>query len=260
MKVIGEQSADITFVLTSCGRFDLLDETLSSFFVHNTAPIARYLLIEDSGLDTVRKLVEHFPIPIEVIVNRPSLGQIASIDNAYETVTTPYVFHCEDDWRFFRSGFIEESLALLKIDPSISVVCSRSLNDADRFSSVLDAPLVTIGGVSYRKPHPWRDPVWKGYTFNPGLRRMSDYQVLGSFKRWGDESDASLFFKRKGMVIAFLDPPACETTGAKRRLSKQAPIRNPWSRVQRLWSKWCFRFKRPGHTQPRLRKGNSSSN
>jgi hypothetical protein len=42
-------SPDITFVLTSCGRFDLLTDTIASFLAFNTAPIARYLVVEDSG-------------------------------------------------------------------------------------------------------------------------------------------------------------------------------------------------------------------
>ena len=246
MNTTDEHCTDVTFVLTSCGRFDLLEETLSSFFAHNTAPIARYLIIEDSGLYAVRKVTARFPFPIEVIVNRPSLGQFASIDKAYATVTTPYIFHCEDDWRFFRSGFIEDSLALLQLDRSISVVCSRRLeNQRKNLSCVLDAPVVTIRGIGYRKADPWRNRLWHGYTFNPGLRRMSDYRMLGSFKRWGDESDASLFFKRKRMVVAFLATPACETTGAKRRLPKQQPVRTAWSRLQRLWSDCRFRFRRP---------------
>jgi hypothetical protein len=189
-------------------------------------------------------VAERFPFPIEVIVNRPSLGQIASIDKAYATITTPYVFHCEDDWRFVRAGFVEDSLALLQLDPSIAVVCSRRQDQRKR-SRVLDAPLVTIGGVAHRRPDPWRDRFWHGYTFNPGLRRMSDYRMLGSFTRWGDESDASLFFKRKGMSVAYLAVPACETTGAKRRLPKQNPVRNAWARLQRLWGHWRFRFNRP---------------
>lgn len=245
MNTTGEQCTDVTFVLTSCGRFDLLEETLSSFFAHNTAMIARYLLIEDSGLYAVRKVTARFPVPIEVIVNRPSLGQIASIDKAYATVTTPYIFHCEDDWRFFRSGSIEDSIALLQLDRSISVVCSRRLESQRKeLSRVLDAPVVTMGGVAHRKADPWRDRLWHGYTFNPGLRRMSDYRMLGSFKRWGDESDASLFFKRQGMVVAYLAPPACETTGAKRRLPKQRPVRTAWSRLHRLWCDWRFRVHR----------------
>jgi lauroyl/myristoyl acyltransferase len=235
--------AEITFVLTSCGRFDLLEETLSTFFAQNTAPIGRYVLIEDSGDKAVRKVAARFPFPLEVIVNKGSLGQIASIDKAYATVTTPYVFHCEDDWRFFRPGFIEESLVLLQHDPAISVVCSRRLeNQRQSLVEVLDSPLLTNQGVAYRKADPWRNRRWHGYTFNPGLRRMSDYRMIGSFKRWGNEGDASLFFKRKGMVVAYLADPACETTGAERRLPKQTEIRSARSRWQRQWSHRRFRY------------------
>jgi len=238
-----ETSADITFVLTSCGRFDLLEETLWSFFAQNTAPIARYLLIEDSGDAAVRKVATSFPLPIDVVVNQPSLGQIASIDKAYATVNTPYVFHCEDDWRFLRPGFIEDSLVLLQHDPSISVVCCRRLDQQKRtLAPLLDAPVDTIGAVAHRKAHPWHDRFWHGYTFNPGLRRMSDYRMLGSFKQWGDEKDASLYFKRKRMVVAYLADPACETTGAERRLPKRKAVRNAWSRLQKRWSYWLFRY------------------
>lgn len=38
----------ITFVLTSCGRNDLLEKTLDSFFKWNTYPIERYIISEDS--------------------------------------------------------------------------------------------------------------------------------------------------------------------------------------------------------------------
>jgi Glycosyl transferase family 2 len=231
-----DPGAEITFVLTSCGRFDLLEETLSSFFARNTAPIARYVLIEDSGDDAVREVAARFPFPIEVIVNRPSLGQIESIDKAYATITTPYVFHCEDDWRFFRQGFVEESLALLQHDPSISVVSCRRL-DKRSLAEVLGAPVMTVRGVPHRKDYPWRNRAWGGYTFNPGLRRMSDYRMLGSFKRWGNEEDASLFFNRMGMVVAYLDDPACETTGRERRLPKQKVVLSARSR----WRRWSSR-------------------
>src|SRR5262249_4242159 len=115
----------ITFVITSCGRFDLLQECLQSFFTYNTAAISRYLLVEDSGDHQVHSVVAKFDFPIEVIVNDPPVGQVAAIDRAYQTVTTTYIFHCEDDWRFFRSGFIEESLLLLKHDPAITAVTCR---------------------------------------------------------------------------------------------------------------------------------------
>jgi hypothetical protein len=98
---------DTTFVLTSCARFDLLAETMLTFCERNTAPIARYLVVEDSGDASVRNVLGALPVAIEFLVNDPPLGQMASIDRAYAAVGTPYVFHCEDDWRFLRGGFVE---------------------------------------------------------------------------------------------------------------------------------------------------------
>ena len=129
----------------------------------------------------VRKVTARFPFPIQVIVNRPSLGQIASIDKAYATVTTPYIFHCEDDWRFFRSGFIESSLALLQLDRSISVVCSRRLENLRNNSScVLDAPVVMIGGVAHRKADPWRIAFGMGTT---SIRACGECRIIGCLDR-----------------------------------------------------------------------------
>lgn len=146
-------STDITFVLTSCGRFDLLAETPRTFVACNTAPIARYVLVEDSGDASVRDAVSGLGIAVHVIVNESRLGQMASIDRAYRTVGTPYTFHCKDDWRFFRPGFVEESRAVLEGVPSISLVNGRRLEhnpcfDADHAM----APLRTVNGIAVRVP------------------------------------------------------------------------------------------------------------
>ena len=52
--------SDITLVVTSCGRFDLLKRTLASFDLFNTADIREVFITEDSGDDAVRLAVpEH---------------------------------------------------------------------------------------------------------------------------------------------------------------------------------------------------------
>jgi glycosyl transferase family 2 len=219
-----EQDA-ITFVITSCGRFDLLERCLARFLEHNTAPIKKYILVEDSGDTEIHRSIAKFPIPIEVIVNTPPVGQVAAIDRAYKEVRTPYIFHCEDDWVFFRSGFIEESLVLLKHDQTIStVLCRRPGQNVNTDSVFKHCPVRSIEHIAYRRPNPWLDLVWFGYSFNPGLRRLSDYRSLGSFSRLGQEGDVSLHFKFSGMTVAVLANPACETIGQERRLPKQAAM------------------------------------
>ena len=39
---------EVSLVITSCGRFDLLKKTLDSFFEKNTYPIKKIIIIEDS--------------------------------------------------------------------------------------------------------------------------------------------------------------------------------------------------------------------
>ena len=117
--------SDTTFVLTSCGRFDLLAETMLTFLACNAAPIARYLIVEDSGDASVRDVLGGLDIAIEFLVNDPPRGQMASIDRAYAKVDTPYVFHCEDDWRFLRGGFIEESRVVLDARDDVAAVTCR---------------------------------------------------------------------------------------------------------------------------------------
>jgi hypothetical protein len=95
-------STDITFVLTSCGRFDLLVETRRAFLASNTAAISRYVIVEDSGDPQISDVFASFDVRFELLINDPPRGQMASIDPAYSGVHTPYIFHCEQ-W-FKRNG------------------------------------------------------------------------------------------------------------------------------------------------------------
>ena len=77
--------SNITLVVTSCGRFDLLKRTLESFDLFNTADIREVFITEDSGDEAVRLAIpEHWRSHCKFLINRPKLGQLASIDLAYE--------------------------------------------------------------------------------------------------------------------------------------------------------------------------------
>ncbi len=47
--MVFSENSDITLVVTSCGRFDLLKRTLETFDRYNTAAIRHVLITEDSG-------------------------------------------------------------------------------------------------------------------------------------------------------------------------------------------------------------------
>lgn len=163
----------ITLVVTSCGRFDLLERTLKSFFRFSDLPLADIIITEDSehGLHPDRMRLE-WPdaCPLTVINPRERVGQIKSIDRAYARVETPYMFHLEDDWEFYRTGFLRESLDALEADP---LCINHWLRERD------DTNGHPVDGDRLRLGHDGR---WNGFTFNPALKRMSDYRKLGSYE------------------------------------------------------------------------------
>lgn len=167
-----QQDADITVVVTSCNRHDLLARTLASFRAHETeGRVARILVAEDGDADPAGVCAE---FGAEHFCTGDRVGQIRLIDQAYARVRTPYIFHLEDDWEFYRSGFMERSRALLERDPKILLVQLRAWNDTNGHPLSHAAPDNSFGVMATG----YCD-CWHGFTFNPGLRRLSDYRLLG---------------------------------------------------------------------------------
>ncbi len=115
-----------TVAITSCGRFDLLQRTLDTLLPRLEGPIAKIIIVEDSGnsevIDAVKpfckKLQEDrylssgkfFGEGIEVIINKPPLGLLKSIDRLYSKIETNWIFHCEDDWEFSGGGEVHRKI------------------------------------------------------------------------------------------------------------------------------------------------------
>jgi len=158
----------ITLVVTSCGRFDLLERTLNSFFRYADLPMEHVVITEDGPSKLPQRFTECFTYN-SVINPGIRVGQIASIDRAYALVTTPYVFHLEDDWEFHRTGFMQESLSALEADPLCINHWLRERNDTNGHP---------LDGDRLRPGYNGR---WHGFTFNPTLKRMSDYHAIGTY-------------------------------------------------------------------------------
>lgn len=167
----------ITLVLTSCGRWHLLAQTLTSLFQHVDHAFAKAIIIDDSasGAD-LSWITSMVPCQLEIMANQQQLGQIASVDRAYQQVTTPWIFHCEDDWQFTASGFMGHSLDIMQDRADIITVWLRCWTDTN--GHPLDPPRPTepfrLLADTYRGK-------WHGFTFNPGLRRLGDYHKLAPF-------------------------------------------------------------------------------
>jgi len=203
----------ITFALTSCGRPDLLEKTIDSFLEMNTYPIEKYIINEDSGIEGINDhLVKkyHF-LNIEWIINKFRIGQIKSIDNMYSKINTEYIFHCEEDWLFTERYFIEKSLSILENNPNIIQVWLRDQKDTnghpiEPYSENFD--LLTLGHYD----------VWHGFSFNPGIKRMTDYKLIGSYELIGREPQISVKYNELGFRAAILKKKHVEHIGWDRHI------------------------------------------
>jgi glycosyltransferase involved in cell wall biosynthesis len=200
---------DITVVVTSCNRYDLLDRTLSSFRQFNTDPLVKRILVVEDGAGDPTEVCRRFGADVLTIGSR--VGQAQAIDLAYAQVDTPYIFHLEDDWEFYRPGFIERSRLFLESDPSTILVWLRAWNDTNKHPLSFKAPDGSMGVLSYDFAT-W----WHGFSWNPGLRRLADYKRLGSFVQrrvdeypWAPggahEAAASVFYRELGYRAVILD-------------------------------------------------------
>lgn len=196
--------SSVSVVVTSCRRIDLLRETLKSFLLHNEYPISEIVIIEDSDDSSVYDISDIFPgMPFRIILNGKNKGQILSIDYAYATIKSEYIFHIEDDWSFSQHGVIARSIDILSNFPKILMVSAR--DDADMPRYIRSLPDTRIGDAVFKRVYPEIHYLWHTFTFNPGLKRLEDYNALDmGYAGIGGEGAISQYYKLKGRDMAWL--------------------------------------------------------
>jgi hypothetical protein len=225
----------LSVVLTSCGRFDLLEETVASFLRHFDTDSV--LIAEDAG-DTAVAAAFAAKVPqVEIRVNNPRLGQMRSIDALYASVQTPYVLHLEDDWKFTGGVDLDKVVRFLEARSDISVVCIGYRFDR-RFRH--SAHKTAQDGIDYWVWDLDAHPKWFSYSFNPSVGRLALWRDLGPYARFATEEGLSQFTKAKGMRIAMVVPSLAEHIGEKRHADdpfQPKRAKTPLARLQRSIAK-----------------------
>ena len=224
MNIDHDFTTPVTVVVTACNRIDLLERTLDSFFFFNTyRHVAKVVVVEDGGTPGVndRLKVKHAGA-VTWLDNETRLGQIAAIDRAYALVDTPYIFHCEEDWEFYETGFVEASMTILEADRKAITVWLRAHDDT--MGHPLDENFRGVAKTSRGDEVKYRivaldHGCWHGFSFNPGLRRLEDYRAHfpeGFARRFGfdrsnpHEAEAKVgdVYRSLGYHAAIADMPA----------------------------------------------------
>ena len=215
------EKPEVTFILTSCGRQDLLERTLDSFIKFNTYPIKEYWIYEDSGVVEINdQLKIKYPF-INWIEPKERTGQIVALDALWNKVDTPYAFTCEDDWEFYKPHFIEESMAILEKNPKILQVWLRERTEAN--GHPIYWPSEVEWGIM-KTNH----GLWTGCCWNPSLKRKSDYNLLKAYGKhtqfnrkvpWKAESTIGQIYMKLGFKAAILPEGYIKHIGDLRHVS-----------------------------------------
>ena len=204
---------DITHCLTMGRRPDLLTQTLASLSGLPPLPV---LAINDFG-DPETNAAFALACPEGRLIDAGQhLGHHAAVDALYGRVTTPFIFHNEDDWQFGRTDFLDDGLRLLAAEPTISAVCFRGTGDM-WMSKSSRAKIVTEtrDGIAYHRLDR-QHAVWHGFTFNPHLIRRSLWEEIGGYARFANERELSGHLRSRGLHVAFVVPGACRHIGDDR--------------------------------------------
>jgi hypothetical protein len=190
----------VSLFLTSCNRPALLRKTLESFVKFNTYPIEYGVIVEDSGLKGINDFAQSVvPFPIKIVYADARRGQMASIENGLQYLNTDYVFHCEEDWEFYNSGFIEDSMPILKNDARITSVRLRSYHE---LSSVYRFPIHPVENANYYIV----GPDTGNYSWNPSLRTIEIQCMFSPYAKSNlvtiCEGGLDKAFKSMGMTTA----------------------------------------------------------
>ena len=218
-RIINE-TVPVTFVITTCGRLDLLDRTLESFFNVCKYPFTEFIMSDDSEDDSVyTELVNKWGNKFKIVQNKPKLGLSRSIDRLYDIVQTEYIFHCEEDWFFdSNTNLIEDSLSILQEHEFVHQVHVRHIYDTPHKPE--EQLYSTLNFTNFKKLPLWQN-VWTGYSWNPGLRRKSDHNTMfpNGVSEFGDEVECSKHSISFNYLAVVLEHTSCFHIGYNRHTS-----------------------------------------
>ena len=198
------EDKDVTLFITSCGRPHLLKRTLASFVKHNTYPINAVILCEDSGIKGIADFAQDIftSLSVHFCYNEIRIGQMKTIEKYAGLIKTPFVFHLEDDYEFFDSGFIELSFKILDSDPKISQVLLE--DDQHGFHKVPIGNPLCDKIMTSDPDHPQNSVYNSGdgalsvFSWRPSLKRTEIARLRIPYAPWDDEYTIQLAVNKLG--------------------------------------------------------------
>lgn len=215
----------ITLVLTSCWRYDLLEKTISS--IAQTIDLSLYprILTEDSKdevhLEKIRRaerdgFLKWWKVLYTMGSSQTDLYKCHyyALVELYRRVETKYVFHCEDDQIFQKTDFdyFRLSYDILESHPEIGIVQLRDLKKdfglkktwimASRYYELLTDRSIVLFGHRFIYASDTNL-----FSLQPWLRRIAEMrEIMFGYEDYVDERKVNERMRGLSLQSIVLDP------------------------------------------------------
>ena len=225
-------TSDITLCITMGRRPELLKQTLESLFQFYT--FENVIAVNDFGDEATSQVFKEICPHGQLLHLEQQQGHHQAVDLMYAHVTTPYVFHCEDDWLFTSAPNLDVARVLLELT-YVSTFCFRQLNLADyEPREQQKIQLSEYQGIPFYHLEQL-DSQWHGYGFNPHLAKLSLWQSCGGFSQFKKERHISRYLRAQGKHVVMEYPGSCEHIGNGLSVSHANHIQrfSRWKKLRR---------------------------
>ena len=227
----------VTLTITTCKRFDLFEKTMNSIInCVDIDEIDFWFCVDDNSSDEDRqKMKDLYPFFEFYFKDVSEKGHPQSMNIIRNYIKTPYVFHLEDDWKFFvKRNYIKDSIDIIESNKQIGQ-CLFNKNYAE-IESDIDIKggtyHTTNSGLRYfiheycrtqEETNIWKNKYgnckssfyWPHWSLRPSLSRTYIFKDIGEFNEQIShfEMDYAHKYANKGYVSAFFEGVYCLHTG-----------------------------------------------
>jgi len=223
----------ITFTITTCKRYELFEKTINSFLnccldIHL---IDKWLCVDDNSSEEDReKMRTKYPFFEFYFKTVNEKGHPRSMNIIRDKVTTPYLFHMEDDWKFFaQRKYISLCLEIIQAEKVGQVLINRNFAETEKDIDITGGLLsVTRSGKRYYTHEHYKNKTeeedfrkkygivknvayWPHFSFRPSLMKSNILKDLGTFDEEANhfEMKYSYTYRDKGYLSTFFEGINC---------------------------------------------------
>lgn len=225
---------EITVTMTSCKRFKLFCSTVNSFLnaCQDLHLIREWIVVDDNSSHQDREEMKKLYPFIKWVFKTPSQrGHAISMNILQKMVTTPYVWHQEDDWLWIRSTtWLSNCYQILKSNTKLGqCLVNKNYGEAEETMMIFGGHLVNPTSSTPRhyiheyyqgeelKTHQQNNQnvatcsYWPHYSLRVGLQLTKIWTQLGEYNDLADhfEMEYANRYIKAGWKTAFLDNLAC---------------------------------------------------